>query len=237
MNSQLYMVELELDMAALFRFLQPHGLKMNKDQDLGYATHAWLAATFGKRAPKPFRLFHAKRGCPARVLGYTDGGREELAQQAHEFALPTALAVCDLEKRFNSKLMPGRWDRGRRLGFRVLACPISRKDDGEKDVFLRAVERVSKEDVLDREAIYCDWLRRQLEAGAKVDHVKLEGFQMLQHYRRGTPGRAGKLIRPHAELSGVLEVTDEEKFAHALARGVGRHRSFGYGMLLLRPAP
>jgi CRISPR system Cascade subunit CasE len=30
-------------------------------------------------------------------------------------------------------------------------------------------------------------------------------------------------------------VVDADKFAALLARGVGRHRAFGYGMLLLSP--
>ena len=37
-------------------------------------------------------------------------------------------------------------------------------------------------------------------------------------------------------MTGELEVGDSERFLHLLARGVGRHRTFGFGMLLLRPA-
>jgi len=33
-----------------------------------------------------------------------------------------------------------------------------------------------------------------------------------------------------------LTVTDGEAFARLLAKGVGRHTAYGYGMLLLRPA-
>ena len=36
-------------------------------------------------------------------------------------------------------------------------------------------------------------------------------------------------------MSGALTITDGEKFAQLLARGIGRHRAYGYGMLLLRP--
>ena len=36
-------------------------------------------------------------------------------------------------------------------------------------------------------------------------------------------------------MRGVLTITDPDAFAQLLARGVGRHRSYGYGMLLLRP--
>ena len=62
----------------------------------------------------------------------------------------------------------------------------------------------------------------------------------------GWPAAAGRIDRrpapaatsegPDAVLAGVLEVTDGEAFAALLRRGVGRHRAFGFGMLLLRPA-
>jgi CRISPR system Cascade subunit CasE len=34
---------------------------------------------------------------------------------------------------------------------------------------------------------------------------------------------------------GALEVRNSEAFANLLARGVGRHVAFGFGMLLMRP--
>ena len=37
-------------------------------------------------------------------------------------------------------------------------------------------------------------------------------------------------------MQGVLTITDGGAFASLLARGVGRHRAYGYGMMLLRPA-
>jgi len=36
--------------------------------------------------------------------------------------------------------------------------------------------------------------------------------------------------------TGVLQVRDSAAFAALLARGIGRHRAFGFGMLLLKPA-
>jgi len=35
-------------------------------------------------------------------------------------------------------------------------------------------------------------------------------------------------------IGGTLSVRDPEAFAAALAAGVGRHKAFGFGMLLLR---
>jgi CRISPR system Cascade subunit CasE len=41
--------------------------------------------------------------------------------------------------------------------------------------------------------------------------------------------------RPDALLEGVLEVTDGAAFDRLLSDGIGRHRSFGFGMLRLAP--
>jgi CRISPR system Cascade subunit CasE len=36
-------------------------------------------------------------------------------------------------------------------------------------------------------------------------------------------------------FSGQLQVNDGDAFARLVTSGIGRHRSFGFGMLLLRP--
>jgi CRISPR system Cascade subunit CasE len=51
---------------------------------------------------------------------------------------------------------------------------------------------------------------------------------------------AGRSLRhqegPDASFEGVLTVAEPGAFALLLARGIGRHRAFGFGMVLLRPA-
>jgi CRISPR system Cascade subunit CasE len=41
--------------------------------------------------------------------------------------------------------------------------------------------------------------------------------------------------KPDVTLRGRLSITDSAAFADLLRRGVGRHKAFGFGMLLLRP--
>ena len=48
-------------------------------------------------------------------------------------------------------------------------------------------------------------------------------------------GSSGAPEGPDAILQGTLAVSNEETFAEILRNGVGRHRAYGYGMLLLRP--
>ena len=57
-----------------------------------------------------------------------------------------------------------------------------------------------------------------------------------QRLQRRAGGRQIFSRRPDVTFRGTLQVTDPDRFHALLARGVGRHRAFGFGMLLLRPA-
>jgi CRISPR system Cascade subunit CasE len=111
----------------------------------------------------------------------------------------------------------------------------------ERDAFLAAAEkagpRESRPD-LDREAVYADWLRRHLEAGGAklLNDVRAVALRRTRVSRRNNERRLnGGIEGPDATFAGTLEVAAPEVFRHLLARGVGRHRAFGFGMLLLRP--
>lgn len=236
--SVLYMVELPLDQPALLRFLHLQGLDTQADQDMGYGVHAWMGAAFGELAPKPWRLFMG-RGRPPRVLGYALHDAEPLRLRLQEFADPSVLAVCPPDK-VASRAMP-RWRKGRHLAFEVQACPVGRKAGSgvEKDLFL--IHADSTEGELRRDAVYCDWAREQIErsGAAQVTSIRLDGFRLIRQVRRsqGSSGerKRSHLVRPQALFRGELTVAEPEAFEALLARGVGRHRSFGYGLLLLRP--
>jgi CRISPR system Cascade subunit CasE len=111
-----------------------------------------------------------------------------------------------------------------------------------------------------REAVYRDWLAARMVGAAGLADVRLVSMRDARLWRKGTPGegaprrmygygdaacaakprpvRAGRAMlgRREAVFEGRLRVTDPAAFASLLARGVGRHRAFGFGMLLLRPA-
>lgn len=237
----MHMIELPLDAAALTRFAwhQGHAAKRDQgDEDFGYAAHAWLAATLGEIAPRPFRLQETRRGL--RLLGYAAESMPQLAEHARTYALPEALAVCDWQTAAG-KEMPSAWRRGQRLGFEVRACPVSRSER-ERDIYLVEVElaRTEVRAAASRAEIYGRWLDSQLgRAGAaKAETVGLDGFRRVQSLRqtRGGPSaRHRNVERPDALLTGELSILDPDAFVRLLTRGVGRHRAFGFGMLLLRP--
>ena len=84
-----------------------------------------------------------------------------------------------------------------------------------------------------REEVYRDWLERQLQThgAARLEEARLRSFRRTRVLRKlHGPYSEG----PDAVMQGVLTITDGDAFASLLARGVGRHRAYGYGMMLLR---
>lgn len=245
MNRPLHMIQLPMDRAVLVRFLAAQGLNTTSDEDLGYGVHAWLRATFGETAPRPFRLFPSPHSrASAKLLGYTGSGRESLLEHARTFAEPAAQAVCHLERDLAVARLPGAedWRPGRPLGFEVLVSPVARRsrDGRERDFFLHRAETIGPGGGLSREGVYVNWLSERLEGAARLDHASLAEFRLVRQFRRGERDADGsrkgaRLVRPHALLRGQLTVTDGNGLSELLARGLGRHRAFGYGMLLLRP--
>ena len=94
--------------------------------------------------------------------------------------------------------------------------------------------------VLSREAVYVDWLKRQFEDVADLHEVRMTEFSLSAVVRRAAPQAEGARPKrpvqgPDAVFTGVLRVRDSAAFAALVARGIGRHRAFGFGMLLLKP--
>ena len=88
-----------------------------------------------------------------------------------------------------------------------------------------------------REQVYAEWLANKLVGSGgvtlDVERTKLVSFQRTRAHRKL---HARHSEGPDAVMRGILTITDSAAFANLLARGIGRHRAYGYGMLLLRPA-
>jgi CRISPR system Cascade subunit CasE len=216
--------------------------------DEGRALHHLLSETFGKGHLQPFRLFVAPGRTNAALYGYSLVEDEELRQNARESAMPEALAICD-PARLTAKVMPETWKEGRRLAFDVRVRPVRRlmkaggafSKGAEVDAFVvEAVRRFpagpSAEESMansgrDREAVYREWLAERLDGAARLERVRLASFSRHRAARGGHVAEG-----PDATLHGELVIGDPARFAERLARGVGRHTAYGFGMLLLRPA-
>lgn len=100
-----------------------------------------------------------------------------------------------------------------------------------------------------REPIYRAWFQRQFDGNekegipqaAQLETISIDGCQCNMLTARGgkehsgAPTKGKKRNMPEISLSGVLRVADSQAFARLVKRGIGRHRAFGYGMLLLKP--
>lgn len=76
-----------------------------------------------------------------------------------------------------------------------------------------------------------DWLTSRAEQyGFALDKST---FSVAAYEQHG--GKRGQLSFSTVDLAGDLVVTDAERFAHALAHGIGRSKAFGCGLLLVRP--
>lgn len=240
--SRLHMVEIRPDLPALLRFLHGQGLDVpDRDEDLGYGVHAWLAAAFGQGTIRPWRLLYDSRR-PTRILGYTTRDASELRERLGAFAEPSVYAVVpDPENDILTRPMP-TWRAGQRLAFEVQCCPVGRKSGSglEKDMFLIAADH-SGSDSIDRESVYTVWAVERLERdnACSIRKIRLDGFRLVRQLRQTQPEgnrrTRARLVRPMALIRGELIVGDPESFNAMLARGIGRHVAFGYGMVLLRP--
>lgn len=86
---------------------------------------------------------------------------------------------------------------------------------------------------LRRGEIYLGWLQEQLGAAADLDR----DASRLARFQRVRVARGNAMVEgPQALFFGELTVKDPRAFGKLLRRGIGRHRAYGYGMLLLRPA-
>ena len=73
----MHLIELWLNPLRLVQFAQAQGHNRDGDEDLGYALHAWLRATFGAPAPSCYRSFVTK-GNELRLLAYCSASADAL---------------------------------------------------------------------------------------------------------------------------------------------------------------
>lgn len=214
---------------------------LSPDGDYGYALHGLLSAAFGEQAPQPFRYMGNKQG----LLAYTTVDLETLRQHA-SLAAPDVARALGLDA-LDARPFPSTWKEGQSLGFEVRVRPVIRTKDGrERDAFLCAAESNPTEEgggIAQRATIYRDWLAKQLAAdgAAEMIQTQMEEFRLTRVLRKTGPGENGKrkmqhITGPDTVFKGKLQVGNPDAFARLLARGIGRHRAFGFGMLLLRPA-
>lgn len=138
---------------------------------------------------------------------------------------------------------------GQRLGFSLRANPIrtKRDEDGRQhrhdvvmdakvlleqsgcppDAMLSQTELVQKEGV--------SWLSSRAEAAGFAVDAELVRADGYQRHRFKKPRGKNWISISTIDFTGVLTVTDPDLFEQALYTGIGPAKSFGCGLLLIRP--
>lgn len=144
-------------------------------------------------------------------------------------------------KPFNPKLQTGM-----RLRFDLRANPVKRSRTGEgrqqrHDLVMDMKQNQNQGgeandlSTLEFEAGY-QWLsKRAADHGFSLSREHFAADSYRQH-RIPRPGKRLPIRFSSLDLRGVLKVTDAERFQNALADGIGPAKSFGCGLLLIRPA-
>lgn len=243
-----HMIRADIDTRAFFRWAGSRGMVSRNAFDPGFAMHCLLTESFGAAAPKPFRIIipRDRDRRPGTFYGYAAFDADELRAAAQTFACPLQSQILPASS-IASKAMPTSWQAGQRLGFEVLIRPVVRRSRGaeragiEQDaLFQRQADPHSKttsrpgDSMRKREEVYRDWLSERLSGrGARLEEAVLRSFQRVRVVRKL---RAHASEGPDAVMQGAVTVTEPRQFADLIEHGVGRHRAYGYGMLLLRPA-
>ena len=252
----LHLARLPVDLPALARAAGErgwtHGSRAAFDE--GAALHHLLGEAFGPGALKPFRLIVAPRARSGTLYAYTERDADALRDVEAGVGLSEAHEAAIRSERLETKPMPTAWAAGRRVGFDIRLRPVvrlakpcpapsnrmGRRRHGfakgtEVDAFLAEALRRGERDGMemagrDRAAVYAEWFSARLDGAAGIEEATLVAFRRTR-VARGERTAEG----PDAILQGTLIVQEPVVFADRVRRGVGRHKAYGYGMLMLRP--
>lgn len=244
-NDPIHLVKIPFRLKHLPAIAKRRGIR-GRDLDEGYLTHCLLRELWQDLAPQPF-VVRSERDV-ASVWGYARADGPRLTEHVRAFGDPELVRVLVGIDAISSRPMPV-FAKGRRVGFVLRACPVVRlasergghRAGAEIDAFLARSLAVGPEVSVDREAVYREWFETRL-GPVEESGVRLEGVAVMKHLRerfvRRTHGgerEARRIERPDVELGGDLVVEDGELFLQRVAKGVGRHRAFGFGALLVVP--
>lgn len=247
--TDLHLIEAPLNLRALHVWAETRGLSQRGRLDEGRALHHLLDEAFGPASLRPFRLMQAPAGPSATIYAYSLDDADHLRARAADFATPV---LCDILRPERLRSLPrsaDRWQSSQRLGFDLRLRPVVRlggpipgtrfAKGREVDAFLAealrhhgGITEGMKATGRTRQEVYLDWLADRLGGAATICRASCR----LASFRRSRVHRGGRCLDgPDAVIHGTMTVADPGGFADRLARGVGRHRVYGFGMLLLRP--
>lgn len=255
-----YMVRSTVSLPHLFRWAKNVRIQTG---DMGYTIHAATRALWGEIAPQPFVWQEEKGQILGYAVSDGETLREvrnscsredaELLRKAFclpEFCTKKMPEVFPAGQKFNFQVLC--------CPIRRQTSPTSGKKC-QSDAWLGAVYNLYRgkggaegtgcptvisfyrqhpDECPSPETVYKEWLTEQFtrSGGARVLFSNIKGSRTIRVARRpgsGAPVLQAKRSTPEVLFRGCLQVENQDAFSQILARGVGRHRAFGFGMLLL----
>lgn len=246
MTARLTLLRLRPDLQALARWAAGTRQRALRD-DAGYLLHGAMRAALGELAPQPFVL--RRRGDEAELLGYT-GAEPAALRRALQLAPADAQAAAVLGLGdVSMSTLPADWRPGERLSFEVRAAPVVRSRSAQPGAVVEVDaawhDSFAQDRPGDRVGAYGRWLARELarDGAARLCDWQMQAFALTPMARRGQrvggddrPRGLARGLLPDLTARGELEIEQPDAFSALLARGLGRHRAFGFGCLLLAPA-
>ena len=232
--SKLHLMKAKLNMVNLARYAAEQG---HSDPDR--TAHCLMIESFGKcQTPRPFVIKTMLHNgvLHGTVLAYTPLAADELQKAAERHQKLAHAAVMDPTGIATTEV-PEHWTKGQTLQFEVRVRPTKRSSsrdmehpNSERDIYLAAGKNTSRAEV------YYKWIsgmmQRQGALSAAPESMTMTQFAMRDTQRQ----RSSKRTKgPDATIRGAAVVVDPERVKSALIDGMGRHKGYGYGMLLLRP--
>lgn len=193
----------------------------------GYAAHTILKESFGDRMGV-WRMMPRREKRYAMVV--SDVNLKEYLEQRTVVLSEVGDALAGIEKVWSAKVPTSLLKAGIVVGFQVHVVPVVRYEGRENDAF-------NPSEFATRKEAYTEWVEDQFGrmGGKVIGRCKLEYFS-LETMTRRNHGRRRQFVqfrKPVAEITGEVQIEDRGSFAEGFFKGMGRHRSFGYGMISL----
>ena len=239
------MIRIPVDSVMLHHWSQQRGFN-----DIDHATHCMLTETFKEMAPRPFRMFLPTKTKRAQMLGYTTHSAADLKEAAKLNATQIVQRTMDIEN-IQHKPVPTDWQEGEIINFQVRLCPSRRalkhnvdysqlantaNPPNEQDAYLNHLAICRENDLTPkgRQEVYVEWLNERITKHSG-GHLQVGTCQLLSYNKLQAQRRLNGPVYYLAEttIAGSIAVTDPEEFQKLIANGVGRHKAYGFGMVLI----
>ena len=238
-ETPLYMMKASINMRSFNNWTSQRHLTY---QD--HAFHCLITEVMGEYAPKPFKTLMPPDHSLITILGYTEADADQLRHAIDTYAHPEQFRIIEPETIF-TKPMPAshEWEKESKLGFDLRIRPTTRFTDvvsrkhHEIDAYSAHINsNVANPAQLTPEQVYIIWLSKRLEANLAVEldsvNTKVISVVPSKSLRKGKDHfSTGADVR----IKGNLTIKNPAKFHRLLKAGIGRHKAYGYGMLLLSP--